>query len=587
MLKHSLILSFLMVITTITSKSQDQLNHEKKVFVSPEGKIFFNKVSPVYFRVATSPEANAPSYLLHSEISAKYSNPMYFDTEGINTLHSPSAVDTSTKKVIEPKRDVLFEVYADGSSPVTKVIISNTKKFINNKVTYYGKNIQVNFPANDAVSGVEATYVAINQLPYKEKSQNINFLEEEKAYYIQYYSVDHVGNMEKANSISFSTDFTAPKTTLSIIGENKGKVLSSKASIKLISIDTLSGVSQIKYSINDGTEKIYVTPIPLSVFKDGDTKLTYYAIDNVGNIEDVKVISTSTAKPEENSGASSYSFYIDKEAPSVSFEIVGDVFKGKNLFISERSKFQINATDEKSGVDKISYSQNNPSPTKSYAEPFAVTGEGIENISYAASDNVGNYALAQIQQVFVDKSVPKSSISFVGKQFFNRDTLFITKDTKITIHCIETGSGIQKIEYIADGVKELYTSPFHIEKDGFHFLEYNAVDNVNNSENLKKNIFIVDNIAPQIIYNFSVKAIGEKTVRGETYQIYPSNAMLYIAATDNATGGEHIEYKINGKAVTSIIPVKGLVPGNYEIEINAFDVLKNKSSQVLRFSIED
>ena len=127
----------------------------------------------------------------------------------------------------------------------------------------------------------------------------------------------------------------------------------------------------------------------------------------------------------------------------------------------------------------------------------------------------------------------------------------------------------------------------NIEKDGFHSLEYYAVDNVNNTESLRKHTFIVDNIAPQIIFNFSVKAIGEKTVRGETYQIYPSNAMLYIAATDNATGGEYIEYKINGKSVPSIIPIKGLVPGNYEIEINAFDVLKNKSTEMLRFSIEN
>jgi hypothetical protein len=63
--------------------------------------------------------------------------------------------------------------------------------------------------------------------------------------------------------------------------------------------------------------------------------------------------------------------------------------------------------------------------------------------------------------------------------------------------------------------------------------------------------------------------------------------MLYIAATDNASGGEYIEYRINGKPAQTVLPVKGFLPGNYEIEISAQDVLKNKAMDVIRFSIED
>ena len=64
--------------------------------------------------------------------------------------------------------------------------------------------------------------------------------------------------------------------------------------------------------------------------------------------------------------------------------------------------------------------------------------------------------------------------------------------------------------------------------------------------------------------------------------------MLYIAATDNASGGEKIEYKINGKSVPAgLIPIKGLAPGNYEIEVTANDVLKNSSKETIKFAVED
>lgn len=586
MAKRSLMSGLIFLCIFSISRGQSQPDHPKKVFVSPAGKIYFNKALPVYFRVSASPDENAPSYLLHSEASAKYSNPMYFDSDGKNTLRSPSAVDTITRKVIEPKRDILFDVYADGAAPLSQMSVFGTK-YMAGKNTFYGQNTFISINASDEVSGVEATYISVNQSPFQVISKENSGFNQENEYSILYYSVDNVGNVEKSKLMKFQVDISAPKTSLSILGENKGNVLSSKASVSLSARDTLSGVYRIMYALNDGPEKVYSAPIPLSLLKDGQAKISYYAIDNVGNKEDVKVISTSTGKPE-GSDEQTFSFYIDKEAPEVSFEILGDQHKGKNLYISDRSQVQINASDEKSGVEKVLYAQNKPVPDKNYSEPFSLQGEGIQSISFAASDYVGNIALAQVQQVFIDKVFPKSGISFMGKQFFNRDTLFVTGETMLAINTSETGSGVKQISYSIDGkTAQVYNSPIRIVENGFHTIEYHAVDNVNNAELPRKAAFFVDNNAPVIHCNFSVKAIGEKTIRGENYTIYPSNAMLYIAATDNASGGERVEYKINGKPAQTLIPVKGFVPGNYEIEIIALDVLKNRSTQVLRFSIED
>jgi hypothetical protein len=576
---------------------QEPLQHEKKIYVSPENRIYINKSQPAYLRIAASPEKDAPSYLLHSEQTAQYTNPMYFDTEGRNTFRSPSAVDTSTRKPVLPAQDIIFEVYADGMSPVSSLQLTGATSFLKQGKQYYGKGLKCSIQAKDEESGVEATYASFNAAVYSDISTLINPFEFEKEYAVKYYSVDHVGNIENPRSVVFQTDYAAPVTSFKIIGESKGNVLSSKASISLSSTDNLSGVRQINYSINNGPEKLYISPIPLTVLKEGDSKIAYYAMDNVGNIEEAKTISASTGKNEnssaentdENGGSSAFSFYIDNEPPVVSYEIVGDQFKGSYLFIASSSRFKINATDEKSGVDKILYSINNGLLNNTYTEPLQLKGTGLQSIYFASSDYVGNFALSRSQQVFVDNSKPVTKISFQGPLFRNRDTLFVTKDTRIALAATDDGSGVKQTSYsIGNKTEASYMNPISVEAEGSYTIEYNTSDNVNNMEEQKTCTFFVDNTPPKILYNYSVIAIGEKRVRDENYTIYPSNAMLYIAATDSASGGETIEYRINGsKQALHEIPVKGFLPGNYEVEITARDVLKNAMVQVIRFSIEN
>jgi hypothetical protein len=567
--------------------AQEPLKHERKIYVSPENKVYVNKAQPVYFRVSLSPDANAPSCVLPSEQTPKYANPMYFDAEGLNTLRSPYAVDPVTKRIVDPKRDVLFDVYADGMPPSTRIKFTSCVKHLRNGVTYYGKGLKTDLTAKDETSGVEGTFVSINKSVYQDVSNMPMSYNEEKEYLIAYYSVDHVGNVETPKFEKFYVDLTPPVTTFQIIGESKGRVLSAKASISLSSKDSLSGVSKILYAINDGPEKIYTAPIPLAVLKDGKSKINYYAIDNVGNKEESRIISASTDAIEEKTDLSTFSFYIDKEAPVISSEIVGSQHKGKYLYIAKDSRIKINAVDEKSGVAKIMYSIDNPLLRGLYNEPFLLQGDGLHTVYYAAVDNVGNVALAQSKQVYIDDHIPSSKVTFIGKQFVNRDTLFVTSDTKINIITSETGSGIQSVDYTLDGIKATFTGSFVVDKEGYHTLEYGAKDNVNNSEAEKKCSFFIDNRAPVIFYKFSTKAIGEKTVRDQKFTIYPSNVMLYVAATDNAAGVERLLYRINGKEPQTIIPLKDFQPGNYEIEIIATDMLKNKSTQMVRFSLED
>ena len=109
--------------------------------------------------------------------------------------------------------------------------------------------------------------------------------------------------------------------------------------MKLSSEDNLSGVKNTFYLFDGADKSYYSTNIKLYNLKDGDHVLKYWSNDNVKNSE------------KEN--AKTFSFYLDKISPVSKMDVVGDFFKGKYNYVSERTEFKITSTDNKAGVKKI------------------------------------------------------------------------------------------------------------------------------------------------------------------------------------------------------------------------------------------
>ena len=111
-MKSSIACLFLMVLLFSTNIAQEPVKPAKKAF-QEEQKVFINKALGIYLWISTSPDPNSQKFRLFSDSSSKYSNPMYFDTEGFNSFRTPSAVDTSSKQIKLPLEDIIFDVYAD------------------------------------------------------------------------------------------------------------------------------------------------------------------------------------------------------------------------------------------------------------------------------------------------------------------------------------------------------------------------------------------------------------------------------------------------------------------------------------------
>ncbi|WP_289053914.1 OmpL47-type beta-barrel domain-containing protein [Carboxylicivirga marina] len=569
-------------------QAQEQASHPKKMYRNEAGRLFANKHQPMHLMLSTSPGAEGDSQRLESESSPKYANPFYFDSEGLNTIRTPSQVDPETKKLVYPVADVVFEVYADGIAPTTKATFNKAKKYLRNDSLYYGDGLQIELSANDKTSGLEAIYYSVNGTAFKQYSDIIK-LTEENHYSLKYYSVDNVGNIEALKEKQFTIDKTPPAVNWKLVGDVSGKTVSARSKIELMAVDKSSGVSHIKYQLNNEPVKTYTQAINLSMIENGNHDFKFWASDKVGNRSD----GSSHTQDIAGGDMTAFSFVIDYDPPEAIASIEGDQYQGKYLYVSERSKCILDAKDNQLVIDRTMYGLNRVEIDKQYQGPFAFdTEKDLQAIYFESYDMVENKSKPGKLTVFMDTEAPLSGIDYSGPQFFNRDTLFINKSTNINLFSEDNASGVQKIVSKINGKQEQETSSFKIPEEGFYEIKFSSVDNVNNKETAKTSQLYVDNEGPDVFINFSIKPTRQESVDGKNINVYPPFVKLYIGATDKHCGTKDIYYSVDGGTMKNYNGNGS--PSNmelfkeeriYSVKVEATDKLGNGKAETLQFKI--
>jgi hypothetical protein len=581
-MKKTFLLAFcLFFLMNFSGQAQKQPVHKHKMFLSPDGKLYINKSLPLYLRISTSPSENAPSYLLHSEQTSKYSNPMYLDTEGKNTFRSPSAVDTITKEVVEPKEDIIYEVYADSKPPRTHLKFENGKKsmFEKDDKTYVSGDLIIVLISTDEMSGVEQILYSINGGEYTKYSEALH-LSEEKEYLIKYYAVDNVGNIEQLQSRTFVIDKSAPKVSHKVTGDLYNNIISGRSRIVILAKDTVVGLSKLLFSVDSGEYKEYEYPISAAYLKQGEHSVKYYAIDNLQNKTDEQI----------------YNFYVDKTPPVIVQEFIGRSFISNGReYASGKTMVKFTTFDNKAGIKSIYYSINDGAYQK-YENPFYPADvKGDLTIRAYALDNVNNKSedmgQRKIQSVssFVDLTGPKLNYSFKGSVFKMDDTLFINNSTEIRLRGTDEESGLNHIDFKVDNTEyKTYDKPIRIESEGKHVIHFVGYDNVDNSSQ-ESFLIVVDNTGPEISHQFSMVSRGTEQYDGMVLPKYPPFIMLFLSSVDKKVGLDKIMYSINGEKEKvyegTLSNFKAI--GKYFMKIKAFDKLGNESDEDIQFIISN
>lgn len=582
---HFFLVKIFLLFNLSLAFSQNQPKHELKTLVGEDGKVYWNKKLPAYIHLSTSPGGGA-DYVMKAE-SAKETEPYYFDTEGTNWIRTRWATDKETGKAIMPQREEKWPVQVDGLSPNSKASFKYEGKYTVNGKTFVSGDLTITLSATDAVSGVDGIYYSTGA---DWKKYNAPFQPgTEKDWNLKFYAVDKVGNAESlddnasrlggsGNNIAFTVDKTAPVTTISASAPKLGDVLSPKSKITLTSNDAGAGVKSRYYSLDEKGKAQYFTPLIISALSDGEHTIKYFATDYVKNEETAKT----------------YSFYLDKTPPELSFSVEGDQYTSSNgqLFVSERSKLKLTGTDNKAGLNKMFYNLDATSYNEySNTIPTAGQAQKLHWIYYYGDDKVENTSKKFSKPYILDNKAPKINYTALQPQYKRKDTLFVRDITKFTIKPVDYGkyeSGVKQVTYtVSGGTETAYTDAFTISGDGAKTLTIKAVDQVGN-ESSKQQVIFVDNKPPVIHHEFSIEPIGTKTVKGVSYNIYPPETKLFLSDIDEHVGSSSIFYRINGGPEKPYVhPIAAFkVNTNVKIDLRTADILGNESTDSFSFSIE-
>ncbi|MCM3602630.1 hypothetical protein M3175_18000 [Robertmurraya korlensis] len=224
--------------------------------------------------------------------------------EGINKI-----VYNSIDKVGNMEEVKTALVKMDKTAPATQV----------NEIPTVAQSFTLELTASDELSGVSKIYYSLNGSEYVEGT-SIE-VTEEGINKISYYSVDAAGNKEAVKTVTVNIDQTAPTTTADL----PTTWVKEAVNVKLVASDENSGVKTTYYSVN-GSD--YVEGTTFTVDKEGANSISYYSVDSVGNVEDVKSVEVK----------------IDQTAPTLLLGVQGQYELGETITLDYLAK------DELSGI---------------------------------------------------------------------------------------------------------------------------------------------------------------------------------------------------------------------------------------------
>lgn len=380
-------------------------------------------------------------------------------------------------------------------------------------------------------------------------------------------------NVYLGRNVSFDlfSDNRPPKTLMGLdskksVQKEDTYYVSGQSFIEFSSVDQDAGLKGIYYSINDGTYLKYLVPIVLK--SEGQYKISVYALDNVGNKEEI----TRT-------------IVVDNTPPLSKLSFEGDKYEN---IISGRSSISISSTDTL-GVKQIYYSiDTGKIAVYNKSIKASALSEGDHIIHYYSIDVVENIEETKSFSFFVDKTPPMIFEEVLGNTYMVNGKEFSSGRSQLKIAAVDNKSGVKEIQYsLNNNSYKVFERPIYLSDIlGTLNLKSFATDNVGNksysdSQTESFTMPTIDIMGPQLSFNF----IGSKKVQRDTVWI-GLKTKVTISATDLGAGVNRITYKINGggeKLYSEPFTLEN--KGIYNVVCTAYDNVDNSNLISFNFGV--
>lgn len=414
---------------------------------------------------------------------------------------------------------------------------------------WQANDVSVKLTATDATSGIAKTLYRINSGEWIEGAAVA--LTESGEYTIEYYSEDAAGNKEEikiARNI-VKIDKIAPIT---IDNATTGWV-NHTVSVALTASDAHSGVAHTYYKINDASEFAEGTAIELT--EDGEYFISYYSVDNVGNVEEVK---------------QSVEVQIDKTNPAVS-----DNYASSGAWVNADQAIGLNANDNLSGIAEVKYCTGAECmPEIALAAPYELTYTTDQDtiVRYSATDNAGNSSDVGEFNIKFDKTKPVTTD--------NAQTGWVNTDVVVALAPTDNLSGVAKTNYSINSGTLQEGNKITLAETGKYVIDYYSIDAAGNIEDAKHSATVqIDKILPVI-------AITSPEAKDYSYTV---DFMVQYSGSDEISGVAGASAEIDGISVENAqsIDLFGYAVGKHTFTANAADLASNSKTEQVEFNVID
>ncbi len=403
-------------------------------------------------------------------------------------------------------------IIIDTTPPVTMALVSGTMGFIG----WYVSAVTITLSTSDENgSGVDYTRFRVDGGAWT--TYNSPFaVSGNGPHFIDYYSVDLVGNTEVEKRANVKIDTAGPGTAADLSGTmGAGGWYVTPVSVSLIATDADSGVSWTRYRIDGGGWQ--------------------YGNLCLFDLDDVHVIEFESQDVAGNMGApDSVEIRVDQETPATVISVTGTL--GNNGWYTSDVGLSFSAFDDTSGIGWTAYRLDSGA-WQLYTGFFMILADGAHTIEYYSEDVSGNREIVANTTISIDHDAPILQIIQTDGTVFN------TASVTITWSALDIVSGLDRIETSLDG------SPFAVQlpgamsqqlsglSEGLHSITIRAVDAAGLST--EKSIgFTVDSLPPTT----------DSAVAGTSGQNgwFVSPAVVTLSAIDATTGVKSTYYRFNG-----------------------------------------
>jgi len=418
------------------------------------------------------------------KVDANVLTPTYVSPTELDLTVPSSAVATGgpvSVKVANPSPGGGLSAAAflnvDGSAPTTTATASGTAG-TNGWFTSATVTVTLSAADADGAGDVAATYYTLDGGAQQAYTSPFT-VSGDGTHTITFWSVDQIGNVEAANSQSVDIDTVAPSTTSSV----------SSTNVTLTATDATSGVAAKYYTIDGGPTQTINTG-SFSVSGAGSHVVTYWSVDNAGNVESTHSI-TVGVYPTPSITSISPSIVM-AGGPSFTMAIYGTGFTPDTTI-------------------KVNSTILTPTYVSQTEVDLLVPSTSIANgglVSIKAINPTPGGGMSSAVYLTVDGSTPVTSAAVSGTAGTNGWFLSSTATVTLTVTDADGTGDIAATYYTVDGgAQQTYTTPFTVSGDASHTITFWSVDQIGNVEAARSQSVDIDTVAPSTTSSVSGTAV--------------------------------------------------------------------------------